>query len=196
MRFARFAVACALIPLLAGWTAFALEYTALPPGTPPMQALQVRLDKLEQLLEQAGDYQRYILLDTAARTALELKQYDKAREYASELQVLAEHFPLDWNYSSALHQSRIILGKLALQDGDIASAKRFLLAAASVPLSDALNQRTPDLTLAQSLLDKGEKDAVLDYLRQCKKIWPDGGDKLDYWLKHIARGEKVRLAAS
>ncbi len=181
---------------LSGSRVFAVEYISLPPGTPPMQALQVRLDKLEQLLEQAGDYQRYILLDTAARTALELKQYGKARRYASELQTLAEHFPLDWNYSSALHQSRIILGKLALQDGDIASAKRFLLAAASVPLSDALNQRAPDLTLAQSLLDKGEKDAVLDYLRLCKKIWPDGGDKLDYWLKHIARGEKVRLAAS
>jgi tetratricopeptide (TPR) repeat protein len=171
----------------------AIEYTTLPADATPTQALQTRLSKLEQLLAQADNYQRYILLDTAARTAMQLNRYDRARAYASELLLLTASYPQDWNYASALHQSRIILGLIAMHDNDLLTAKRYLLAAGSVSASDLLNQRKPDFSLAQMLLDKGEVATVIDYLNQCKQLWPDGLSLLDYWLRQLGKNKAVTL---
>lgn len=181
--------------LCASWIATAVEYTTLPYDASQKFALQVRMEKLQQLLDQADDYQRYVLLDTAARTAMELKLFNKADIYANELIGLATKYPEDWNYSSALHQSRIILGKIALRNDDMATAKRYLLAAGKVPASDLLNQRRPDFALAQTLLDTDEKTTVKQYLDLCKNLWPDGLSLLDHWQQQLASGKTPRLVA-
>ncbi len=173
--------------------ASAVEYTSLPVNSSEALALQTRLLKLEELLAQSGDYQRYILLDTAARAAMQLKQFNKASSYASELLNLASRYSTDWNYASALHHSRIILGLIAVHDDDIDTAKRYLLAAGNAPASDILNQNRPDFELAQALLDKGEKQTVIRYLTMTRKLWPDGIALIENWLQRLDKNDTVRL---
>jgi hypothetical protein len=173
-----------------------VSYTALPPQTSYQQALAVRMAKLEALLEKSDAYQRYILLDTAAKTAMELKQSLKAQVYAKELEARAASYNTDWNYASAIHNSRIILGRVALQDGDIEKAKRYLAAAGSVDGSDILDRSGPDLILANALLARGETKAVVSYLQSCKRFWHKGRNQLNEWLKQIGSGNTTTLLAN
>ena len=188
-------LAASLLLSLAAMTLSAAEYTRLPSHTPRQQVLEIRLEKLETLLARASDYQRYILLDTTARTAMELKQYDKAEQLARDLHELAPAYPQDWNYASALHNSRIILGRTALVKGDVATAKRYLLAAGQAPGPGMLDNQEPDLQLASELLKRGERVAVTNYLRACLVFWSEGQARLEHWINQLGKGQTPRLLA-
>ena len=172
------------------------DYGRLPDNATHEQALTLRLQKLKELLAQAGTYQRYILLDTAAKTAFQLNQYDQATAYAQELIALAPEFQDDWNYSSAVHNANIILGRSALLKKDIDSAKQFLLAAGKVPYSKILDDRGADLQLASDLLAHGQRETVSQYLQDCTRLWPHDRERLEHWLQQIAAGERPDLLMS
>jgi tetratricopeptide (TPR) repeat protein len=176
-------------------SATAADYSRLPDSATHEQALNLRLKKLQDLLAQAGTYQRYILLDTAAKTAFALKQYGLAASYAHELITLAPKFPDDWNYSSAVHKANIILGRTALLKNDLDQAKQFLLAAGKVPYSKILDDHGADLQLASSLLARGQRETVSQYLQNCTRFWPQGRDQLTGWLQQLAEGKVPSLVA-
>lgn len=44
------------------------------------------------------------------------------------------------------------------------------------------------MQLARELLEKGEKDAVLEYFNLCEKFWKSGAERLAGWRKTIAVG--------
>jgi hypothetical protein len=44
------------------------------------------------------------------------------------------------------------------------------------------------MMLAKELLDKGEKDAVLQYLELCRKFWKSS-NQLNAWVEAIKKGE-------
>ena len=169
------------------------DYSRLPDTATHEQALTLRLQKLKDLLAQAGTYQRYILLDTAAKTAFELDQYDQATAYAQDLIALAPKFPDDWNYSSAVHNANIVLGRTALLKNDLDSAKQFLLAAGKVPYSKILDDHGTDLQLANDLLARDQRETVSQYLQDCTRLWPHGRDRLENWLQQLAEGKKPDL---
>ncbi len=169
------------------------DYSRLPDTATHEQALTLRLQKLKDLLAQAGTYQRYILLDTAAKTAFDLNQYDQATAYAQELIALAPKFQDDWNYSSAVHNANIILGRTALLKNDIASAKQFLLAAGKVPYSKILDDRGADLQLASDLLAQHQRETVSQYLQDCTRLWPHDRDRLEHWRQQLAEGKNPNL---
>lgn len=175
--------------------ATAADYNQLPSNTTHAHALTLRLEKLESLLAKASDYQRYILLDTAARTALELERYPQAADYARELLALAANYPNDWNHAAALHYAHIALGRAALSSNDIAGAKQQLLAAANIPASDILNRNGPDLQLASRLLARGERETVSIYLKACASFWPRGQKKIGHWVQQLSQGESPELLA-
>jgi len=52
------------------------------------------------------------------------------------------------------------------------------------------------LTLANELLEKGERDAVLEYLTLCKNFWKMGSSKLDAWINIIRAGGKPDFGAN
>jgi len=180
---------CILLTTATGLPAADSEYRRLPDSTTHEQALNLRLQKLQELLAQASPYQRYVLLDTAARTAFELKQFNLATAYARELIVLAPRFPEDWNYAPAVHAANIILGRNSLLQDDIESAKTYLLAAGNVPYSEILNHRGTDLKLANALLARGQRETVANYLLACTRIWPRGRQHLDRWLQQLNEGK-------
>lgn len=141
------------------------------------KALSIR----ERALEKTDGAQKFYVLGDLAKSALEAGEPEKAQQYASELLQSAQKFPNDWNYGNALHEGNIVLGRVALQRGDIEGAKEHLLAAGQTPGSPQLDSFGPNMTLAKELLGKGERDTVLAYLQSCAKFWKTGGDNLQAW---------------
>jgi hypothetical protein len=47
------------------------------------------------------------------------------------------------------------------------------------------------MSLARELLEKGERDTVLQYLELCRKFWNNGDaiERLDEWTKIIKEGK-------
>lgn len=143
---------------------------------------------LEGTLSGLEGAERFYALGEVAGAALNSGETVKAELYASELLQSAEKFKKDWNYGNALHKGNVILGRIALQHGDIVSAKQHLLAAGETPGSPQLDSFGPNMTLAKELLEKGERDVVLTYLESCAKFWKMGSDKLSEWRATVKGG--------
>jgi tetratricopeptide (TPR) repeat protein len=90
-----------------------------------------------------------------------------------------------------IHMVNITLGKVALVDGDLPTAVRHLAASVELPSSPSLLSATgPDLTLAEALLEKGEKVPVLSFLSKCEGLTLSDNSKrlLQSWSEAIADG--------
>jgi tetratricopeptide (TPR) repeat protein len=88
----------------------------------------------------------------------------------------------------AFHANRI-LGHAALRRADIPAARQHLLACCSGGSSPQLGSFGPDWSLPCELLEHGERGVVLEFLKQCRSIWPGHEDDLDLWERQIQRGE-------
>jgi tetratricopeptide (TPR) repeat protein len=142
------------------------------------------------------DSDRYLNLGDMANAALRAGETAKAEAYARELLDLAEASSRDWNYGNAVHDGHRILGQLALERGDVRSAKEHLLAAGETPGSPQLNSFGPELTLANDLLAAGERATVVEYLKACTRFWKTRGDDLRAWIAAIEAGQTPVLDRS
>jgi TonB family protein len=108
------------------------------PRTPDMV-----LADLEQ--QGAGDagVQRFYELAQLAKAAMEAGAGDKAKVYAAELLQMAPQFPRDWNYGNAIHDGNMILGQVALRQGNVTLARQYLLEAGKTGGSPQLNSFGP-----------------------------------------------------
>jgi hypothetical protein len=149
---------------------------------------QKSLSVRERGLEKADSELRYYELGDLASSAFEAGEIGKAQQYASELLLSAPKFKNDWNYGNALHKGNIVLGRIALQQGDIVGAKEHLIAAGQTPGSPQLKSFGPNMTLAKELLEKNERDAVLTYLESCGKFWKMDRGQLQSWMATIKGG--------
>ena len=104
--------------------------------------------------------------------------YENATGYANAM--LAEDSP-DRNSGNHIHHGNLVLGRIALAEGDIEEAKRRLIAAGKTTGSPSLNSFGPKMMLAKELLQKGEKEVVLEYFRLCARFWELGQDRLEEW---------------
>lgn len=98
----------------------------------------------------------------------------------------------DFEYGNAVHHGNLVLGRIALRRGKVATAEDFLRRAGDPPSSTDLISRGPNMTLAKELLEKGRKDAVLSYLDQVAKFWEysdyDPHSNLTLWKKEVSAG--------
>ena len=88
--------------------------------------------------------------------------------------------PTVGNFDEMIHAAETMLGRVALDQGNREEAKRHLAESAKVKLSGA-----PKMTLAQDLLDAGERDAVLQYLEACRVFWKFDEGRIDHAEKLI-----------
>lgn len=134
-----------------------------------------------------------------AKTAFDAGEYDKARQYANALLKRGEQIaaagkanPAEPAYifqenSDAVHEANMVLGRLALHDGDLAGAEAHLLAMGRVSGSSTLNSFGPNMKLAQELLERGDRAPVLAYFDECAKFWHD--KQLGQWRSEVEQGK-------
>ncbi len=125
---------------------------------------------------------------------------DKARNYANDLLAVAQKFAQSASKDyfnqgdEATHYGNLVLGRLALKDGDAASAKAHLLAMGRISGSSTLDSFGPNMSLAQDLLRAGQHDVVLTYFDECAKFWKDS--KLAVWRSEVQAGKTPDFGAN
>jgi hypothetical protein len=144
------------------------------------------LEQYEIAYKLSTDSGRDVLLQSLAKAALAAQKPQKAKEYAEKM--LNQNSP-GWNYGNNIHFGNIILGRIALASGDLEQVKKRLIEAGKTPGSSQLNSFGPDMALAKELLEKGEKDVVLEYLKLCSKFWKSGKERLNKWSVEVKEGK-------
>lgn len=160
--------------------------------------------------------ERACLLEQAVQYAFDADAYDKAKTYANELinYEYRSHSKLDHTISDGnvcfsqwsdygqtdlageVHDVKIILGGIALRNGDIAQAKQYLIDAARPLASTPPFLCNLDMELAKKLLALGEKTTVLEYLDLCTKAIEasspseekERGEQILKWKRIIEEG--------
>ncbi|MDE2972367.1 MAG: RNA polymerase subunit sigma-24 [Acidobacteriota bacterium] len=143
------------------------------------------LADFERAYELSGASGRGSLLADLGMAAFVVGDMDKARIYAETM--LAD-IPDGWNRGNRVHYGNLVLGRIALADGDLRGAGQYLLAAGRTPGSPQLNSFGPDMALARDLLERGETQTVLRYLALCLEFWEMGQDSLKNWIALIEGG--------
>lgn len=145
------------------------------------------------------DSSRMFLLKKLPQAAFELNRYDEARSLATELILDFGQSASAYGYDDAAHIGNIILGRVALKQKDINAAKEYLLIAIRAPLRREKSWLGEiDTTLAKELLEAGEKETVIEYLKLCeglsnltteKKLFENQSTKLKLWQEQIRQGK-------
>lgn len=113
----------------------------------------------------------------------------KARRLGEELLEVAAGDRDYWDYGNAVHKANIVLGRVALREGNIDQAKYHLLQAGRTPGSPQLDSFGPNMTLAKELLEAGVREAVLKFFKLCGEFWRMDFGKLARWTAAVERGE-------
>ncbi|MFT5999792.1 MAG: hypothetical protein ACI81P_002250 [Neolewinella sp.] len=75
------------------------------------------------------------------------------------------------HYGDAVYFRHTYNGLLALDNEDIQLAKRELLMAGKSPKAGVISSFGPNMSLAKRLLEAGEQETVLRFLKHCKGFW-------------------------
>ena len=131
---------------------------------------------------------RYVELTTAAYTA---KKYEALEFLLAEWRDLSLRTARGLMYPESVHMTHNYRGLIALERGDVETATIELLKSARVPRSAILGVVGPNMQLAKELLERGERQVVLEYLHWCRKFWllPFRFRKLRRWKAEIYAGK-------
>jgi hypothetical protein len=144
----------------------------------------------------AGSADDFYRLTESAAAAFNAGDHAKAKDIANELLAIAPEWKKDWNYGNAIHTANLVLGRIALRDGDKELASRYLLAAGETPGSPQLDSFGPDMLFAKEMLEAGERDIVLKYFDLCSEFWKRHKEQLDEWRASVEKGEMPKFGAN
>jgi hypothetical protein len=117
------------------------------------------------------------------------KRIEEAKKLVVEMEMLINDFHDNWHYGNAAHVLNIVKGRIALIEGDIKSSRQYLLAAGKCAGSPQLNSYGPNTTLAKELLECGEKQVVIEFLRLSEIFWKENQNQIEHWIQQINSGE-------
>lgn len=158
---------------------------------PDAEAARKALAALERAAELTTEPELKLLqLTELAEMAFASGELEKAHGYATAL-LTGNDGPEKWNRGNRIHTGNTVLGRIALAGGDAEKAKAFLIEAGKCGGSPQLDSFGPDMTLANELLQRGETDAVVEYLELCGGFWKK--KTTDRLVAAIKRGEKPVL---
>jgi len=131
------------------------------------------------------------LLPTRALVAHEAGDLDQARRLGQRLLDFVPHnsriFPVYWQ---TRYYGHLILGRVSLAEGDLEAAKNHLAHSLEPPFEAHLKSFLPNMTLAKELLERGAKDAVVQFLTLCAQHCPSRVHGQYWtWVNQIQKGE-------
>lgn len=149
-----------------------------------------RLDRAMNRLSGADTPERrFYALGDAAKESFDAGRVADAQKYAQELMTLLPDFRNNREYGRALHDANLVLGRIAVRNGQMEDAKRYLLASGRTPGTPQMMSYGPNMSLANDLLAKGERQVVLDYLEVCRGFWKGSEGRLDKWIEEVKSGK-------
>jgi tetratricopeptide (TPR) repeat protein len=80
-------------------------------------------------------------------------------------------------------------GMVAVKKGDNEKAVEFLLKSGDAYKAHNSLVQGPNMSLAKALLEAGQKDAVIEFLDKCGKVWKTGQGKIGKWTVEIKDGK-------
>ncbi|MET0650081.1 MAG: hypothetical protein ABW208_26025 [Pyrinomonadaceae bacterium] len=171
---------------------FAQESQARQDDEHKAEAIRFLASREPQLATAERSNKLYLLLNLTP-AALYAGESAKAAAYAQELLALGEQLKTrpgngPGMYGDAVHVGNLVLGRLALLNGDVDKAREHLLASGRVPGLPVLKSFGPNMRLARELIEKGERDAAVEYLDLCAKFWENEGGRLAGWKAVIKDG--------
>ena len=158
---------------------------------------KLRLERATARLAAADSPElRFLALGDAAKECFVAGKLADARKYAHELMTLLPDFRQHHFFPIAWHDANMILGRVAVRDGHLDEAKRYLIEAGQTPGSPQLMNYGPNMSLAKDLLEKGERQAVLDYFELCRKFWVNQDGQLDQWSQQVKEGKMPNFGSN
>ncbi len=136
---------------------------------------------------------RLYALGEAAKQSFVAGKIEDARKYAQELMELLPGFRQNSEYGNAVHDANLTLGRIALREGRTDDAKRHLIESVSTPGARQMDYG-PNMSLAKDLLEKGEREVVLDYFALCRRFWNYG--RVDEWSQQVKEGKVPDFGAN
>ncbi len=173
--------------------AFLLAGCGFPQPMTPNQ----RYDRATEELKSAkSENDRFYALNNAAKESFVVGKTNDAQKYAEELLALLPQYKNDWNYGNAVQDANLVLGRIAVANGQLDEGKRLLLEAGKSPGSPQMDTFGPNMSLAKDLLEQGETEVVLEYFDLCRKFWEMHGGKLDAWSSTVKQGGVPEFGAN
>lgn len=161
---------------------YALELMFLPEGPARQATAKKAFRQFASAYELSDPMERDALLSDMAKTALAAGLTDEAKKRAEEM---LEDDSEGWNRGNRMHHGNLILGRIALVEGNVDEAKSRLLLAGRTEGSPQLNSFGPNMQLAKELLERGEREVVLEYFDLCKKFWTSPRRDLEQWAEEV-----------
>lgn len=159
------------------------------------EAPRQRLERAMSRLSGADTPERrFYTLGDAAKESFNAGKVEDAQKYAQELLTLLPDFRNNREYGSAIQDANLVLGRIAARNGNLEDAKRYLLAAGRSPGTPHMASDGPNMSLANDLLAKGERQVVLQYLELCRGFWRANEGQLDRWIEEIKSGKTSDFA--
>jgi hypothetical protein len=166
-------------------------------GKGSLEAPKERLERAMSRLTGANSPEpRFYALGDAAKESFVAGKIEDAQKYAQELLTMLPGFGDNREYGSAMHDANMVLGRVAVRNGKIEDAKSYLLAAGRSPTTPRMATDGPNMSLANDLLAKGERQVVLEYLEQCRRIWTGNEGRLDKWIEDVKNGKTPGFGAN
>ncbi|WP_146580559.1 RNA polymerase subunit sigma-24 [Neorhodopirellula pilleata] len=166
---------------------YSLGMTSLPMGPVRTAAAAKAFRHYELAYDRSDPMESDSLLAALAATAFEAGQIDDAKKFA-EMMLVDD--ATGWNRGNRIHHGNLVLGRIALTQGRIDEAKSRLLLAGKTNGSPQLNSFGPNMLLAKELLERGEKEVVLNYFELCKEFWKSPRRQLEHWID-VVKSDRI-----
>jgi tetratricopeptide (TPR) repeat protein len=148
------------------------------------------LGVFEQAMKDAHNKEEMrFVLSYAAQAAFEAGEEAKAAAWSEEMLSMAETPEEGRDYADEIHYGNTVLGRIALQHGDVDGAAAHLVRAAAIMGNPHLDTFGPNMMLAKELLEKGDSKPVLTYFQSCGKFWKSDDGKLAKWRSDVIAGK-------
>lgn len=143
---------------------------------------EAALQYFERAHELCPDGDNSFYLASLMEAAFAAGQFDTVRAHAARVLPVQDIETMGHLH----HQANMLLGRIALAEGDVKNAGERLLEAAKTSGSPVLGSFGPSMLLARDLLERGEDEVVLKYLEACRRFWPH--PKIPGWVATIQAG--------